>query len=531
MTGRPASGRRCGVVCTFLVVTTAFLAAPRAALAFRSAVVVGNNVGARDEPRLHYAESDARRIAQVLTSVGDFAPENTTLLEGRPVVEILDAITRAEERLARSGEDGLVLFYYSGHADSEALHIGNERLPLRDLQQVVDKGAIATRVMIIDACRSGTLTQTKGGHAAAGFAIEVTPNTDPRGAAVITSSAAGEDSQESDELHASFFTHHLASGLLGAADADGDGAVTLAEAFAYAARHTLAATSTTAAGPQHPTFKVDLGGREELVLAHPGTSGGGTSAAHVGHLDLRQPGWYFIRRARDGVLIAEVTNETAGRPLALPAGRYEVLERSPDHLLSGTFSVSPSGSTTVTESDLRRIEFGRVVRKGGTSRTRAFALFAAAGLRGSLLGLGAAPSVGVGARLDLAGFSASMGIDEAASSVDNSQGTALRTSELRLHAGVFKAFDVSMFTLSAGGDVGLSRLVETTIEQSGPATSYAFSFGPSAAVELPLWRRFSIWAQGSLPAYLLDATANDRSSSGRALHLTYRCLLAMGGYL
>ena len=531
MTLRPASGRRCGVMCIFLVVTATLLASPRAALAFRSAVVVGNNVGAEDEPRLHYAESDARRIAQVLTTVGDFAPENTTLLEGRSVVEILDAIKRAEERLVRSGEDGMVLVYYSGHADSEALHIGNTRLPLRELQEEVDRSAIATRVMIIDACRSGTLTQTKGGHAAGGFAIEITPETDPHGAAIITSSSAGEDSQESDELQASFFTHHLASGLLGAADRDGDGAVTLAEAFAYAARQTLAATSTTAAGPQHPTFKVDLRGREDLVLARPGASGGGTSAAHVGHLNLRQPGWYFIRRASDGAVIAEVTSETAARPLALAAGRYDILERSPDHLLSGTFSISTSASTTVTESDLRRIDFGQVVRKGGTRRTRAFGLFAEGGLRGSLLGLGAAPTVGVGARLDLTGVSALMGIDEALSSVDNSQGTTLRTSELRLHAGLFKAFDASAFTWSFGGDVGLSRLVETTIEQSGPVESYAFSFGPSAAVELPFWRRYSIWLQGSLPAYLVDATANDRLSSGRSLHFTYRCLLATGGYL
>jgi len=531
MTLRYAAGRRCGRVPTFLIVAAALLAWPRAALALRSAVVVGNNAGTRDEPHLLYAEDDARRIAQVLTTVGDFAPENTVLLEGRSVAEILQAIRRAEERLTRSGEDGLLLFYYSGHADSAALHIGNEELPLRDLQEMVGKSAIATRVMIIDACRSGTLTQTKGGHPAAGFAIEIMPTSDPHGAAIITSSAAGEDSQESDELHASFFTHHFATGLLGAADGNGDGAVTLAEVFAYSAGRTLAATTTTAAGPQHPTFKVDLGGREELVLTRPGRSGGRTSSALVGHLDLRHPGWYFIRRANDGVLIAEVTIEAAGRVLALPAGRYEVLERSPDYLLDGTFSVSASTSTMVSESDLRRIDFGRVVRKGGTRRTRAFGVFAEGGLRGSLLGLGAAPTAGVGARLDFTRVSLLMGIDLAESSIDNSRGTALETSELQLHVALFKAFDASTFTWWLGGEVGVSRLLESTIEQSGPVESYALSFGPSAALEVPFWHRYFIWVQASVPAYFLDATAENRLSSGRSLRLTYRCLLAMGGYL
>jgi hypothetical protein len=453
-------------------------------------------------------------------------------MEGRSAAEARGAITATQQRLAGSGEDGLLLIYYSGHADSEALHIRDDRIPLHELQELVRGGAVATRIMVIDACRSGALTQTKGWRAGATFDMRVTPAAEPHGMAIITSSAAGEDSQESDELRASFFTHHLASGLLGAADGDQDGTVTLAEAFAYAARHTLAATSTTFAGPQHPTFKIDLGGREDLVLTRPGLAGAhGGAISGVGHLALREPGWYFIRREGESALTAEVTAETADRALALPAGRYEVLRRGPNYLLTGTFTVPASGSADVTASQMRRIDFGRVVRKGGTARTRAVGIFADGGLRGSLLGLGAAPTAGVGARVDLAGLSVLAGFDWAMSSTENSQGTSLVTTELALHAAALKAYDVSAFTVAFGLDGGLSRLAQSTLDQRGPIDSYAVTVGPTALAELPLGRRYFLWLQGSSPVYLIDVRSVDPGADGRSWHLTFRCLLAGGGFL
>jgi hypothetical protein len=529
MTSRPARRR------LTLVATAALLAglaaAPRAALATRFAVVIGSDVGGADEPRLKYAETDARRIAEVLISIGDFPPENTVVLAGPSAAEVRAAIEAAEERLTRSGEDGLLLVYYSGHADSTALHVRHDTIPLRDLQEVVRRTAVATRVMVIDACRSGALTQTKGGRAGGNFDMQVTPATEPHGMAILTSSAAGEDSQESDELRASFFTHHLASGLLGAADGDRDGAVTLAEAFGYAARHTLAATSTTVAGPQHPTFRIDLGGREDLVLTRPGAASGRAAAlGGVGHLELREPGWYFIRRKGESALVAEITSDTTGRPLALAAGPYEVTRRGPQYLLTGTFAVSASASTPVTEAQMRRIDYGRVVRKGGTARRRAVGLFIDGGLRGSLLDLGTAPTVGGGARVDLSGLSAIASLDWGASSKENGQGTSLSTSELHLGVGAFKAFDASVFTWSIGADAGVGRLVQTTVDQSRPLQSYALTVGPSAIAELPVGGRYFVWLQASLPVYLVDVTDN-RVSGGRSLHVTYRGLLATGGYL
>ena len=51
--------------------------------------------------------------------------------------------------------------------------------------------------------------------------------------------------EESDLLGGSYFSHHLASGLLGDADRSADGRVTLAEAYAYAYERTVADTASS----------------------------------------------------------------------------------------------------------------------------------------------------------------------------------------------------------------------------------------------------------------------------------------------
>ena len=102
---------------------------------------------------------------------------------------------------------------------------------------------------------------------------------------ILTSSASDEDSQESDLIGGSYFSHHLASGLLGGADSSGDGRVTLFEAYAYAYDRTVADTAESAAGAQHPTFSYDLAGNGDLVL---------TDVA------ARHEGVYFPREAPAG---------------------------------------------------------------------------------------------------------------------------------------------------------------------------------------------------------------------------------------
>ena len=96
---------------------------------------------------------------------------------------------------------------------------------------------------------------------------------------LIASSSADEESQESDDIGASFFTHYLASGLLGDADSSGDGKVTLAEAYTYAYARTVGETAETRAGAQrrstHAHHHRDLHGSNFHLPQH------GAEAAHL----------------------------------------------------------------------------------------------------------------------------------------------------------------------------------------------------------------------------------------------------------
>src|SRR5439155_1903876 len=104
--------------------------------------------------------------------------------------------------------------------------------------------------------KSGGLTRVKGMHAGPAIELDLANDLATRGEALLTSSTSDELARESDNLKGSFFTHHLVSGLRGAADQSKDGRVTLAEAYQYAYGKTVA----QAAGGQHPTFKYDLAG-------------------------------------------------------------------------------------------------------------------------------------------------------------------------------------------------------------------------------------------------------------------------------
>jgi uncharacterized caspase-like protein len=74
-----------------------------------------------------------------------------------------------------------------------------------------------------------------------------------------------ESSQESDRLRGSFFSHHLVNALRGAADRNGDGRITLAEAYEYTHAQTLRASVQTVS-LQHPTYAYDVKGSGDPLL-------------------------------------------------------------------------------------------------------------------------------------------------------------------------------------------------------------------------------------------------------------------------
>jgi hypothetical protein len=314
----------------------------------RFALVVGDARGGPGTRPLRYAERDAKRIYGILTRLGGVREEDAKLLTGASAEELRKGLSALESSIAAakaSGEQTLLIVYYSGHAKDGELRLGDSSLAMSELRDSLKAASADVRIALIDSCQSGAIVRNKGVRAAPAFDVQQAQAaaTRPHGLVLIASSSADEESQESDEIGASFFTHYLASGLLGDADASGDGKVTLAEAYAYAYSRTVGETAETRAGAQHPVYLYDLGGAGDVVLTDLSPRGALLFPAN-------DEGIYVVldssRRA-----IAEVAKPRGdSRKLALARGDYLVKKRDGDQLLLGNFSV---GDTPVEVADDR----------------------------------------------------------------------------------------------------------------------------------------------------------------------------------
>lgn len=289
------------------------------------AVVVGSDVGGAGQERLRYAESDAVRVRDALVSVGGYVRANVTLLQHPSVADVERALTNVRNAVAERRRRGLatqLVFYYSGHARAQGLHLGAEELRLARLRDVIASVHADFTLVLLDACQSGAYARARGVEPAASFTSNSATELRTRGIALMASSTSNELSQESESLHGGFFTHHLVAGLRGAADADHDGRVTLDEVYRYAYNRTLADTARTAIGGQHVSLETDLVGHGGVPLAFPGR-------ANVQlELPARLAGTILIESARSGTVVAEVAKVSGDAlRLALVAGRYRVYVR------------------------------------------------------------------------------------------------------------------------------------------------------------------------------------------------------------
>jgi hypothetical protein len=195
---------------------------------------------------------------------------------------------------------------------------------------------------VMDACQAGALSGVKGAAPAADFSHNVAAGLNTRGMVVLASSTATELSQESEELGGSYFTHHLVTGMRGAADTDGDGRVTLAEVYSYAYNRTLVSTAETAVGSQHVTLETELKGKGEMVLSHPARASATLALPHDMDAEL------LVYGADNRVVSAEL-HKAAGSPLSvgLVPGTYEALLREDDILYRCDLDLR-EGTTTFT---------------------------------------------------------------------------------------------------------------------------------------------------------------------------------------
>jgi len=512
-----------------MTVTIVTLAAARLAAAAveRFALVVGNNEGDAGDLRLRFAEEDASRVAGVLTELGGYRPENVTTIRHRDGAELRRALIAINDRIrhvtAATSDRAVLFVYYSGHADVDALHLGTSRLDLTELRQLVSGSAAQFRLLVLDSCRSGALTRLKGARAAPAFdvggasparEIRLDDRLAEEGVVFLTSAAADEDAQESDALAGSVFTHYFISGLMGAADTDGDGRVSLSEAYRHAYEATVRASSRTLAGAQHPTFQFRMRGQGDVPLTYPGEV-----RARRATLTFPRGRTYLVMAGGpDGKVIAEVATGDGARRLNLAPGRYFLRARSEGALFEGPIDVPAERETAVDETRLERIDYARLVRKGGVGAGadagRVLGVHAGYRLRSALWsGASLCQGAFAGYTLALASLYLRQNLGYCTGGY-RSRALTASTDEADLGLAIGRAWDTGRLMISAELEAGAALLIQRFMSaNTAPSRMTAAGhFGAGLGVEVALAHGFYVLGGVGVQAYVFN---NQEADSAR----------------
>jgi len=318
------------------------------------AIIVGSNPGGPGQIELRYAERDAKAVADVLKELGRVPKENIQLLlkpTPETVLAIISAVSQKLELHQQRGEQARLFFFYSGHAKSDAIHLGKSQLPLKRLRQALLSAHTTLTVAVLDACQSGAFSSAvKGVEPRESFSFNSVSRLNTQGIAVMASSTQDELSQESSELQASYFTHHLLVAMRGAGDRNRDGQVSLHEAYRYAYDQTLRTTSLTPVGGQHVTLETNLKGQGEVPMSYP------ASAKAQLAVPASLSGQIIVQQPQGGSVLAELSKARGHTfNLALPAGPYSIVLRSKDSILQCSTTLEEGRVTRFTLDGCKRV--------------------------------------------------------------------------------------------------------------------------------------------------------------------------------
>ena len=325
------------------------------------AFLVANNIGGAGTQPLYFAEDDAQKVAHTLVDSAGYEPGDVMLVEGEAKTPMLRAFGDLKDEIAaykEQGDDVVLFFYYSGHADDTGLHLQHDKLSYDELDTMLERSGADVRMAFLDACQSGAATRRKGGTMAPSFVFDVSERLATAGTVIITSSSSDEASQESDEIAGSYFTHWLTSAIAGAADEDGDERVTLSEVYDYVYIQTILDTAASALGTQHPTFEWDLSGEGDVVVADLAPA----SSALIFPAQLA--GTYAVFDLQRSSFVGEVSPGAHDRKLAVRPGRYLVQVRRPTHLYTAEVTVPREGKINVAHATFEPVEYENDTAKG-----------------------------------------------------------------------------------------------------------------------------------------------------------------------
>ncbi|MFY2563549.1 caspase family protein [Corallococcus terminator] len=232
------------------------------ALVRRALVIAHNGSDDPSLPALRFADDDGVLWAETLQRLGVETtllvdPDASTLAGGRPVlagarpptpeevkreVARLRAASLADDELGRETD---VLVVYVGHGNTDEagrayFTLAGGRLDKASLYaDVVDPLGADYVHLIVDACRASGVVGSRGGQTDSAVLAELRGMlareqlaTRPSVGAVFAESDDGE-THEWSRIRAGVFSHVARSGLLGAADINGDGQVEYSELGAF----------------------------------------------------------------------------------------------------------------------------------------------------------------------------------------------------------------------------------------------------------------------------------------------------------
>lgn len=309
----------------------------------RLLVAVGSKLGLEAEVPLKFAETDARRVRDVVVAQGGVSAKDAVILSEPTRAQLMTAIDRVRDQArGHKSEEVTLLFYFSGHGDRDAIHLGTERVLLSDLTAKLAEVPAGLRIVVTDACRS---TREKGFAIDEPFAISVKASQ-ARGQVWLHAASDGETAQESDDLQGAIFTNAWLNGLRGAADVNGDARVTLEESFSFAHTQTLLRSAKSSGVLQKPEAVMDLRESAPFVLTE--------TPQRMAKLLLPagKDSFFLVYSSGAKSVISELWSLPERRMLLnLPAGKYVVHRRIGARTGAATIALSEGESRDLQDRE------------------------------------------------------------------------------------------------------------------------------------------------------------------------------------
>ncbi|MGH7209624.1 MAG: caspase family protein [Nitrospiraceae bacterium] len=213
------------------------------------AVIVGIE-DYRDLPKVDYAKRDAEMVRKYLVKALGYREQNiVTILNDRVTRSQLEA--RFEKWLPKQvseSRDAEVFVYYGGHGapdpntnqaflvpyDGDPAYLETTAYPLKRLYQVLGDLPAKQVMLVLDSCFSGAGGRSVIAKGARPMLITVEdPLLASQNMVVLSAAAGNQISSAFPEKRHGLFTYYFLKGLQGEADANKDGAVDVAELYAY----------------------------------------------------------------------------------------------------------------------------------------------------------------------------------------------------------------------------------------------------------------------------------------------------------